>query len=281
MSEKHPIWRPSHPFPTVSVVIPTWNRASLVKRAIMSAVGQTVSPIEILVCDDGSTDNSEQVVGSIQSPLVRWLPGSHTGLAAMARNRGIAAAQGEWVAFLDSDDVWLPDKLEKQIAIGLEKDLPIVCGNAALVDLNGRVIGSLETHSAGTLSFDELLKGNLVISSSMIVKRDLLLTVGSFPVLPNSVEDYALWLRLAIYSNFAHIQEEVLHYSSHGDNAKKSASRNAWLLRCSALKDAYRWSLAEHAAYKHRREIGRALAIATAREALFPLEHLVRRCLRQ
>src|SRR5262245_1813867 len=102
--------------PKISVIIPTWNRAQSVKRAISSALRQTHPPHEILVCDDGSTDNTEEVVRAMGDSRVRWIAGPHAGCPAVPRNRGIAASKGDWIAFLDSDDAWLPEKLEAQIA---------------------------------------------------------------------------------------------------------------------------------------------------------------------
>src|SRR5262249_7122187 len=101
--------------PSVSVIIPTWNRAATVMAAVESALAQTHAPLEVLVCDDGSSDDSAQRVGALPDPRVRWLPGPRGGRPAIPRNRGIAAARGEWLAFLDSDDEWLPDKLERQL----------------------------------------------------------------------------------------------------------------------------------------------------------------------
>src|SRR5690606_38869541 len=97
----------------ISVIIPTWNRAETLGKAISSALNQTLSPYEVIVCGvDGSPD--QKVVNSIKDPRVRWIEGGKDGLASIPRNRGIKASKGEWLAFLDSDDEWLPEKLEKQ-----------------------------------------------------------------------------------------------------------------------------------------------------------------------
>ncbi|MFY9338906.1 MAG: glycosyltransferase family A protein [Methanosarcina flavescens] len=96
----------------ISVIIPTWNRAETLGKAISSALNQTLSPYEVLVCGvDGSPD--QKVVNSINDPRVRWIEGGKDGLASIPRNIGIKASKGEWLAFLDSDDEWLPEKLEK------------------------------------------------------------------------------------------------------------------------------------------------------------------------
>ena len=98
---------------TVSVVIPTYNRSALITRALDSVLAQTVKPHEILVVDDGSTDDTASLVRK-HYPAVQLIRQKNTGVSA-ARNAGITAATGEWVALLDSDDAWLPRKLERQV----------------------------------------------------------------------------------------------------------------------------------------------------------------------
>src|ERR1700733_3783442 len=101
---------------SVSVVIPTWNRAASIERAVRSALNQTHSVLEILVCDDGSTDDTKAILSSIGNEKIKFIEGTHAGRPAIPRNRGIALAKGNWIAFLDSDDAWLPEKIERQIA---------------------------------------------------------------------------------------------------------------------------------------------------------------------
>src|SRR6185295_5594024 len=105
--------------PRVSVVIPTYNRKSVLLESIASVQNQTVRELEILVCDDGSTDGSSDAVGLLmqRDARIRWIPGEHSGYPGISRNRGIRAAAGEWIAFQDSDDLWLPQKLERQLRI--------------------------------------------------------------------------------------------------------------------------------------------------------------------
>jgi glycosyltransferase involved in cell wall biosynthesis len=103
----------------ISVIIPTYNRALYLGEALASAFAQSLPPLEVIVCDDGSTDGTGTLVKEFQ-PAVRYLRGEHRGVSA-ARNMGIEMAQGLYIAFLDSDDTWLPDKLEKQ-AEALEKN---------------------------------------------------------------------------------------------------------------------------------------------------------------
>ena len=126
---------------SVSVIIPTWNSSNTVGATIRSALAQTFPPREILVCDDGSTDGTAEVVARVVDPRVKWIAGSHSGLPAVARNRGIAQTQGEWIAFLDSDDTWAPDKLSQQLQAASVWASPAVCSNAHRLVL-GRYTGA-------------------------------------------------------------------------------------------------------------------------------------------
>ena len=103
--------------PKVSVIIPTYNRAHLVGRAIRSVLNQTYQDFEIIVVDDGSTDNTEEVVKSFNDPRIRYIRHEKNRGGSAACNTGIRAARGEYIAFQDSDDEWLPEKLEKQMQV--------------------------------------------------------------------------------------------------------------------------------------------------------------------
>ena len=109
--------------PIVSVIIPTYNRAHLVGRAIRSVLAQTFRDFELIVVDDSSTDDTEDVIGSFADPRIRYLRHETNRGGATARNTGIRVACGEYIAFLDSDDEWLPEKLERQLSTFLDSDL--------------------------------------------------------------------------------------------------------------------------------------------------------------
>ena len=100
--------------PNVSVVIPTYNRANLIARSIRSVLEQTVEPLEVIVVDDGSKDDTKKVIEEMNEPKVKYIYQENGG-AASARNRGVQECKGDWIAFHDSDDVWHADKLEKQL----------------------------------------------------------------------------------------------------------------------------------------------------------------------
>ncbi len=174
---------------SISVVIPAYNAAPYVARAIESVLAQTVRPTEVIVVDDASSDATAQVVERY-GPPVRLLRRAANGGPAAARNTGIAAAQGEWIALLDADDAWLPRKLERQ---GPWLDDPTVgLVHALWTIVDGQVPPPVVT-------FSHLWEHNRIVASSVVVRRIALETVGGFDESPSliALEDYNLWLRLA------------------------------------------------------------------------------------
>ncbi|WP_209125520.1 glycosyltransferase family 2 protein [Alkalihalobacillus sp. BA299] len=213
----------------ISVIIPTWNREKTLKKAILSALNQTVDSIEVLVCDDGSTDKSENIVISLKDDRVKWIPGERGGRPAIPRNRGIKISKGQWIAFLDSDDEWMPNKLEKQLTTLTKHNHLASCTNAYRYIPNKGVSDTLLINeNKSILTLDDLIKVNQVICSSTIVHKSLFLDVIGFPEGRDmrGVEDYALWLRVATKTKFAFINEPLLVYNDDPVNSERSQSTN-------------------------------------------------------
>ncbi len=185
---------------TVSVIIPTYNRARLLARAIRGVLSQTAADCcEIVVIDDGSTDNTADVVAEFGG-RVRYLRQENAGPAA-ARNAGIQAGGGEFVAFLDADDTWLPDKIERQLAaLQGRPEVLLVAGPALdrLADGSLHVRPTAPVATAAPVDFaPHLFEDNFLATTTVMVRRSGLEEVGLFrPDLPQS-EDYHLWVRLA------------------------------------------------------------------------------------
>lgn len=201
--------------PTVSVIIPSYNRAPLLKEAIKSVLGQTVTDLEILVCDDGSTDNTKEVVEEFNDPRIFWLPDQNSGGPAVPRNRGIKAAKGDWLAFLDCDDLWKPSKLESQINALKKHKLLMSCTNAAVIkDDTIQPEPYFNSPSDKLLSFKRMLRVNKVICSSMIIHRSIPSLLGGFPEDKNfkAIEDYALWLSASMMGNIYYISAPLTIY---------------------------------------------------------------------
>lgn len=197
--------------PTVSVVIPTYNAAALLPEAVASVRAQQWPGLEIIVVDDGSTDNTESVLNALVGDGdLRWLRQENAGAAA-ARNRGIAEAKGEWIALLDADDIWLPEKLAIQFA-ELQKHPEAAFGFSDVqVRLENGEERNLPTPTSSQPLLYQLLNGNLFATPTVVVRRDCLLAVGAFDPDLRTGEDWDLWLRLSTrYSSAAVCRSLVL-----------------------------------------------------------------------
>jgi len=190
--------------PTVSVVIPTYNSAHFLREAIASVDAQQWPGLEIIVVDDGSTDETEAVVNALsRRGDVRFLRQENAG-AASARNLGIAAASGDWVAFLDVDDLWLPGKLAAQFAELEKRANAIFSYTDVTLRLATGETSNLECGEADQPLLTQLLGGNLIATPSVVVRRDCLHQVGLFDTSLRTGEDWNMWLRLA--AHFEHVR---------------------------------------------------------------------------
>ncbi len=181
----------------VSVVIPTYNRAILLKRAILSVVKQTWKEWELIVVDDGSTDNTKEVVSRIRDPRIRYIYQDNRGVSA-ARNKGIMLSQGKLIALLDSDDVWKPTKLEKHLCFHLEGSWEISQTEEIWIR-KGKRINPARKHlkKAGWI-FQPSLKLCLISPSCVMFSKDLWEKIGPFDEELPACEDYDLWLRTSL-----------------------------------------------------------------------------------
>jgi glycosyltransferase involved in cell wall biosynthesis len=179
----------------VSVVIPTYNRGRMLRDALTSVLAQNPRPREIIVVDDGSEDDTGAVIGSFGAAL-RHVRQAHRGVSA-ARNAGVRLAAGPWIAFLDSDDLWLPGKLAAQIEYLRHHSHLKICQTQELWLRNGCRLNPREYHRKPQgHCFALLLERCLVSPSAVIVRKDLLLEVGLFDSDLPACEDYDLWLRI-------------------------------------------------------------------------------------
>ena len=215
--------------PLVSVIIPAYKCAHTISCAIDSALSQDVD-LEILVINDCSTDNLDEVMSSYAGdPRVRYLKNEKNLGASGSRNRGVSLAAGEYVAFLDSDDCWLPGKLSRQLKLLEETGCILCCTGRELVDENkkstGRIISVQER-----ISYRDLLKGNTISCSSVILPTKV---AREFPMEhEDSHEDYIMWLRiLRKYGSACGINEPLLRYtvSTTGKSGSKlKSARMTW-----------------------------------------------------
>jgi glycosyltransferase involved in cell wall biosynthesis len=206
--------------PLVSAVIPVYNGRNYLRQAIESVLHQTYQPIELVVVDDGSTDDSREVLASYGERLsVICQP--NRGVAS-ARNAGIRAARGEWVAFLDQDDWWMPEKIERQVrAAAADEAIGLVHADLHHYDDTlGRYVERFSPGGSDHLSgwcYEQLLLGNGIFNCTAMVSTAVLQRLGGFnEEMPgNTVQDYELWLRVARDSKVAYVPDKLAVYRLH------------------------------------------------------------------
>ena len=205
----------------VSVIVPTYNRAKLLRAALESVLEQTVPVGEVVVVDDGSTDDTASAVGELtanpKGVSFVYLRGEHTNRRAEARNRGVAAASGELLAFLDSDDLWKPGRIERQLeALARNPESGFAFCNVQRFDENGPIdppcLAPTADYNGRILG--ELLEEPLAVSSTLLVRREAFDAVGGFREMRMN-EDYELTLRLAANYAASYVPETLVLMREH------------------------------------------------------------------
>ena len=208
--------------PDISVIIPAFNRAHTLPKALDSVLSQTLKPREIIVVDDGSTDETNAVLANY--PGLCIISQDNRGVSA-ARNVGIEKAGGEWLAFLDSDDEWLKEKLEKQwdtICI----DDKLICHTEEIWIRNGQRVNPMKKHKKfGGIIYERCLPLCVISPSSVMIHRSVFEDVGVFDESLEVCEDYDLWLRICAKYSVLFIDEPlIVKYGGHEDQL----SRKYW-----------------------------------------------------
>lgn len=214
--------------PVYSVIIPTYNSAEFLRQAVSSVLNQTFCDFEIVIVDNHSSDHTDQVVSSFRDERIRYLKIHNQGVIAASRNLGIQEACGEWIAFLDADDTWYPEKLERCLK---ECDTKTdVIRHRLLITRDGQGWKETKAKPVRNLDFEELLyEGNCLATSAVVVRRESLIAVGGFSEKRNfiTVEDYELWLRLAKANCRFRLMEDLLgEYFWSEDSASKNIKRH-------------------------------------------------------
>ena len=212
--------------PLISVVIPTYNHGHLFPRALQSVMEQTYPNWEVIVIDNHSTDNTTEVLRNFGDPRITTVKIHNNGVIAASRNMGVRRGKGEWVAFLDSDDWWLPDKLQlcMNIANGqtalIYHDLEIITNQPQL--LRRKKIKSWQVTSPVVI--DLLLKGNAIANSSVVVRRNWLEQIGGIAENKDMIasEDYNTWLRIAqLTEKLVYLPKKLGFYLEHNQSMSK------------------------------------------------------------
>jgi glycosyltransferase involved in cell wall biosynthesis len=212
--------------PKVSVIIPTYNCARYVAQAVESALGQTYSDLEVIVLDDGSTDNTPAVMRQYEGK-VRYIRQENRGLPA-ARNRAIKASSGEYIALLDADDWWEPNKLSEQVPVlDGDPDLCLIYSDLEVIHDNGDVIKSfLSSRPLATEGyvFDQLFHSGFILPSTVLLRRTHFEEAGMFDESMRSHEDMDLWVRMCQRWKVGLIRKSLTHRRQGAANMTSNES---------------------------------------------------------
>jgi len=217
--------------PFVSIIIPTYNNAEFLGKALKSVIDQTYNSWEAIVIDNNSTDQTDEVINKFQDTRIKYFKISNDGIIAKSRNFGINVAKGEWIAFLDSDDWWTEDKLEVCLNNVNERTdiiyhkLEIVYSKPKSFLNRKKVVGRhLNKPILNDLLISEIHKGSAIGNSSVMVRRDMLIRIGGISENKNLVasEDFNTWLRIAqITDQFKYLKNTLGYYLVHNKSAQK------------------------------------------------------------
>lgn len=202
--------------PTISIVMTCYNYENYVGRSIESVLAQTFTDYELIIINDGSTDNSDSIITSyIKDKRIHYIIQDNAG-QARAKNVGIKYSRGKYIAFLDADDMWENKKLELQLPLFKNENVGLVYSNATWIDEDDRVLGHgrqggyLRPYSGRITKY--LIYDNFVYFSSAVVKRDCLENIGYFNESLHMSIDWELWLRLSLKCEFDFVDRELIKY---------------------------------------------------------------------
>ncbi|MFC2158909.1 glycosyltransferase family 2 protein [Acidobacteriota bacterium] len=231
--------------PIVSVVMPTYNHARYLSESIPSVMNQSFAEWELIIIDNFSEDDTETIVREFerQDPRIRYFQYSNKGIIAASRNYGIKQAQGDFVAFLDSDDIWLPAKLTDQMSVFETKEKTgLVYSKAVGFKDDGKLLHEMPKKVISGKVFFRLLKDNFIGCSTVIMRKSIFDEIGHFDVSPElvSVEDYELWMRCARDHSIFGVDKVLVKYRIHSQAVSSSREVEAGLRPLHALENVFK-----------------------------------------
>lgn len=257
--------------PAVSIIVNVYNGAATLHEALQSALAQTFADWEMIVCDDCSTDDSAAIVASYADSRIRYFLAPQAMSLGEARGAAIREANGEWLAFLDQDDIWLPDKLERQLALGDSPSVGLIYGRTVAFYLDGRQHDHDYFHEftllpEGDISGELLGRGCFIAMSSALIRRSEVLTIGDIPSEIRITPDYFMYVSVCCRREASAVQQvicksRVLAGSMTRTYRRESLEESLWLV------DRFHERL-EPATYRRRRaHLSTALAAEEMRHS--------------
>jgi teichuronic acid biosynthesis glycosyltransferase TuaG len=213
----------------ISVIIPTYNRENTILAAIESVLKQTYPVFEILICDDGSVDNTKKKILSLNNDKIKWIEGIHSGKPAVPRNRGILNSTGDYIAFLDSDDTWEINKIENQIFLLSSKKCQASFTNG-MKFYNNSLTKFHNKHINKELNTFNLLKDNYIICSSTLIERKIIHEIGIFNESDSlkAIEDYSYWLKVSYFTNWIYLDQNLINYNDDIENSIRKIDQRSY-----------------------------------------------------
>ena len=210
---------------TVSVIVPTYNRGQALVATVQSALAQTNAPIEIIVVDDASCDNTAQVATGMNDPRIRLIRHTHNRGVSGTLNTGITAAQGDLIAILEHDDIWLPDKLARQVPLFQDPEVGLVYCGVAFVGVDGETRSQFTPVKRGRIYHELLFKSYIPTTSAVVVRRACFERAGLFDETLCGPQDYDMWIRIARHFKVDYAPEALVQFAAYQHNRLNSPSR--------------------------------------------------------
>lgn len=221
--------------PKVSVIIPTYNYGKYIEKAIDSVLAQTCRDFEIIVVDDGSTDNTREIIESKYKNKVRYFYQENKG-APTARNKGIKESKGEYLAFLDADDWFAPNNLKYKVKVlDSNSDVGWVYSDGYYVNKWGEIIDKASDRFSfcnrkleGDISSELFSKGNYITMDSVLMRKVCIEKVGGFDESLPALQDYELWLRISLQYKIKYVDELLCYYTLHSNSISSKRENYHW-----------------------------------------------------
>lgn len=227
----------------VDVIIPNYNETALLSRAVGSVLAQGAIVNKLIIVDDGSDEKTLQYINTEFSgiDIIEIVYSTRQNHPGAMRDIGISHASSDWIAFLDADDFWEPLKLEKQLSFALKNNFKVVCSDAHLFRNFVKVDQIYHFDINPKINTRSLLKENIIINSSSLVRRDCFQKIDGYPreYYLRGVEDYSAWLKLSVHFRIGFLNESLVNYE---DQPNSLGKRQNPILRNIAILDFIFWS---------------------------------------